>query len=65
MEETEDPREPTVKSLTTRILIINVGAIHIGPNIVCSYAYDVEIPVRRVPNASNVLLQPQRLIDYT
>ena len=39
MDEAEGP-ELTVESLTTRMLVVNFAAVHVGPNLITSYLYD-------------------------
>ena len=54
MEEAEGP-ELTVDHLTTRIMLINVAAIHVGPDIIPWYTSRAETFVRRLPTyASNL-----------
>lgn len=42
MEEAEGP-ESTVELLTTRIMLLNFAAIHVGPDIISSHTCDAEI----------------------
>ena len=42
MEEAEGP-ELSVNVLTSRIMVINIAAIHVGPDVISSHASDTEI----------------------
>ena len=69
MEEAEGP-ELTIRLLTSRIMVMNIAAIHVGADDISSHTYDAEIfSILRLDNFLRKLrihiVSLTRLIDAT